>query len=131
MGQALPLWLLTFHLPAAAYSLALVASGLANGIVNPSIHTILTLRIPAALRPGAFAAMTAVFTLVQPLGVFGAGPVLDAFGVEPVLVALAAVQTLTMAVLALTSLRELDEPEPETIVSETDALETVMSDASR
>ena len=42
--------------------------------------------------------MTAVFTLIQPIGVFVAGPVLDAFGVEPVLVALAAVQTLTMAI---------------------------------
>src|SRR6185369_7472951 len=92
MGQALPLWLLVFELPAWAYSCALVASGVANGLVNPSIHTILTLRIPARLRPGALAAMAAVFTLIQPLGVFIAGPVLDSYGVEPVLVALAVVQ---------------------------------------
>ena len=134
MGQALPLWLLTFHLPAAAYSAALVVSGVANGLVNPSIHTLLTLRIPPLLRPGALAAMTAVFTLVQPIGAFAAGPVLDSFGVEPVLVALAVIQTLAMGAIALTSLREraaLDALGPETVVSETDALEMSMSDASR
>jgi MFS family permease len=134
MGQALPLWLLVFELPAWAYSAALVASGVANGLVNPSIHTILTLRIPARLRPGALAAMAAVFTLIQPLGVFLAGPVLDSYGVEPVLVALAVIQTVCMAAIALTALRErgaLDRSESETIVSETDALEMSLSDAAR
>jgi MFS family permease len=134
MGQALPLWLLVFELPAWAYSCALVASGVANGLVNPSIHTILTLRIPARLRPGALAAMAAVFTLIQPIGVFIAGPVLDSAGVEPVLVALAVIQTFCMAAIVVTALRErdvLDTGESETIVSETDALEMVTSDASR
>ena len=134
MGQALPLWLLVFELPAWAYSAALVASGVANGLVNPSIHTILTLRIPARLRPGALAAMAAVFTLIQPLGVFVAGPVLDSYGVEPVLVALAVIQTICMGAIALTALRErdaLDRAESETVLSETDALEMVLSDASR
>ena len=133
MGQALPLWLLVFELPAWAYSAALVASGVANGLVNPSIHTILTLRIPARLRPGALAAMAAVFTLIQPIGVFVAGPVLDSFGVEPVLVALAVIQTLAMGAIAFTSLRErdaLDTAERETVVSETEALEMSLSDAS-
>src|SRR4051794_21421838 len=122
MGQALPLWLLVFEVPAWAYSAALMASGLANGLVNPSIHTILTLRIPARLRPGALAAMAAVFTLIQPIGVFVAGPVLDSYGVEPVLVALAVVQTISMAAIAVTALRErdaLDTEESEALVSET------------
>jgi MFS family permease len=126
MGQALPLWLLTIQLPAAVYSAALIASGIANGLVNPSIHTILTLRIPPALRPGAFAAMTAVFTLIQPLGVFAAGPVLDAHGAEPVIVAYALIQTLAMGTIAITALREratLDTAESETVVSETDVSE--------
>src|SRR5206468_2982568 len=134
MGQALPLWLLTFHLPAAAYSAALIASGVANGVVNPPIHTILTLRVPKALRPGALAAMTAVFTLIQPLGVFVAGPVLEAFGAQPVLVALAVVQTLTMGTIALTALRErssLDALEREEIRSETEASEMDPSYAAR
>jgi predicted MFS family arabinose efflux permease len=110
LGQALPLWLLTFHLPASAYSAALAVSGLANGLVNPSIHALMTLRIPPQLRPSVMAAMTVVFTLIQPLGVFGAGPVLDAFGVEPVLVAFAAIQTVTMAAIAATAFRERAAP---------------------
>jgi MFS family permease len=134
MGQALPLWLLTIHLPAAAYSAALVASGIANGVVNPPIHTILTLRVPKALRPGALAAMTAVFTLIGPVGVFIAGPVLEAFGPQPVLVALAVVQTLTMGTIALTALREraeLDALESEAVISETDVSEMDASYAAR
>jgi len=60
--------------------------------------------------------------------------VLDSYGVEPVLVALAVVQTISMAAIAVTALREretLDTEESETIVSETEALEMVISDASR
>ena len=105
MGQALPLWLLTMELPAVVYSGALLVSGLANGLVNPSIHTLMTLRIPAPLRPTVMTSMMVVFVVAQPLGVFGAGPILDAFGVQPVLVAFATVQTVTMALISLTALR--------------------------
>ena len=112
MGQALPLWLLTTEMHPAGYSAALAFSGLANGLVNPSIHTLMTLRIPPALRPTAMTAMVMVFALVQPLGVFGAGPVLDAFGPQPVLVAFAAVQTLAMAAIAVTALRARETAQP-------------------
>jgi MFS family permease len=105
MGQALPLWLLAGDFPPAVYSAALVASGIANGLVNPSIHALMTLRVPVALRPTVMTTATMVFALVQPLGVLGVGPVLDAFGPRPVLVAFAAVQTVTMAAVALVSLR--------------------------
>ena len=105
LGQALPLWVLTAELPAAAYSAALAVSGLANGLVNPSIHALMTLRIPPPLRPTVMTTMMMVFAFVQPLGVFGTGPVLDAFGTEPVLVAFAAVQTVAMALILVTALR--------------------------
>ena len=105
MGQALPLWVLTAELPAAAYSAALLVSGIANGLVNPSIHTLMTLRIPPALRPTVMTSMVMLYALVQPLGVLGVGPVLDAFGARPVLVAFAATQTVAMAAIAVVSLR--------------------------
>jgi hypothetical protein len=41
------------------------------------------------------------WTILQPVGIFTAGPVLDAFGAEPVLVAFAAIQTLTMSAAAI------------------------------
>jgi predicted MFS family arabinose efflux permease len=106
MGQALPLWLLTGSFPPAVYSAALVLSGLANGLVNPSIHALMVLRVPVSLRPTVMTSMTTFFGLVQPLGVLGVGPVLDAFGPEPVLVAFAAIQTVMMAAVAVVSLRE-------------------------
>jgi predicted MFS family arabinose efflux permease len=105
MGQALPLWVLTVELPPAAYSAALAASGLANGLVNPSIHSLMTLRVPPPLRPTVMTATMLVFVVAQPIGIFGAGPILDAFGTRPVLFGFAAVQTVTMAVIAVTTLR--------------------------
>jgi MFS family permease len=104
LAQALPLWLLTVDLPAAAYSAVLVASGLGNGLCNPSIHSLMTLRIPPALRPTVMTSMMMLFALVQPLAVFGVGPVLDAFGPEPVLIGFAVAQTVAMAVVAASAL---------------------------
>jgi hypothetical protein len=113
IAQALPLWLLTLDLPAAAYAGALVASGLGNGLCNPSIHALMTLRIPPALRPTVMTTMMIVFALVQPLAVFGVGPVLDSFGPQPVLVAFAAAQTVAMAAIAASALAARDGPAAE------------------
>jgi predicted MFS family arabinose efflux permease len=112
MGQAIPLWLLTLEISAAAMCAVLVASGLANGLVNPSIHSLMTLRIPPALRPTVMTTMMIVWAAAYPLGLFAAGPVLDALGAEPVLVAFAAVQTVAMAVVALVSARAAAAPKP-------------------
>jgi MFS family permease len=107
MGQALPLWLLWLPIPPAALAAALLVSGIANGLVNPSLHTISTLRIPAALRPNVMTTMMVFWALINPLGVFLAGPILDAFGTTPVLIGFAAVQTVTMAISSLAAAREL------------------------
>src|SRR5687768_12973041 len=114
LAQAFPLWLLTIDLPAAAYSAALVASGLGNGLCNPSIHSLMTLRIPPALRPTVMTSMMMLFALVQPLAVFGVGPVLDAFGPEPVLIGFAIAQTVAMAAIAVSALaaRAAGSPAP-------------------
>jgi len=114
LAQALPLWLLAIDLPAAAYSAVLVASGLGNGLCNPSIHSLMTLRIPPALRPTVMTSMMMLFALVQPLAVFGVGPVLDAFGPEPVLIGFAVAQTFAMSVVAVSALaaRAAGSPAP-------------------
>ena len=107
MGQAAPLWLLWLPLPALALSALIFASGIANGLVNPSLHAITTLRVPPPLRPNVFATSMVGWALVNPLGLFITGPVLDAFGTTPVLIGFAAVQTAMMAVVATASAREL------------------------
>jgi predicted MFS family arabinose efflux permease len=104
--QVAPLWLLWLPLPAAALSAALAASGIGNGLVNPSLHTISTLRIPPPIRPTVMTSIMVFWALVNPLGLFAAGPTLDTFGTTPVLVGYAVVQTATMAAAALAALRE-------------------------
>jgi hypothetical protein len=56
------------------------------------------------------------WALVNPLGLFVTGPVLDAYGTTPVLIGFAAVQTVSMAVVAVAAARELGrsrlEPAP-------------------
>lgn len=105
LGQALPLWLLVLHLPASLVAMTLMLSGLANGIVNPSIHAILTLRPPPALRANVMAVVMTFFALTTPLGLVGAGPLLDQFGLDLVFALCAAVQTVTMAVAGLAAIR--------------------------
>jgi predicted MFS family arabinose efflux permease len=103
LGQALPLWLLTLHPQAWLISVVLAVSGLANGLVNPPIHTLLTLRVPPRLRPTVLTVNMIIFGVAQPIGLFGVGPVLDEFGPQPVLVTLAVVQTVAMVVIAVSS----------------------------
>jgi MFS family permease len=107
MAQALPLWFLWLPLPAFALSALIVVSGIANGLVNPSLHTITTLRVPPPLRPNVLTTSMVGWAVVNPLGLFITGPVLDAFGTTPVLVGFAAVQTAMMAVIVSSSAREL------------------------
>jgi MFS family permease len=103
--QALPLWILTLDVGAEVMFGAVLASGVANGVCNPSIHAIWTLRIPPAIRPKAMAASGTLWGLGLPLGLLVAGPVLTLFGTRPILVAFAAVQTICMLAVAAVSLR--------------------------
>ena len=112
-GQALPLWVLAFHPAATAVAAAIFLSGLFNGLVNPPIHALLTLRPPAAIRPRVLTAMGTVLMLSGPLGLAVGGPVLSSAGAHPVLVGFAAVQTLAMATVSLAALRvRAARPEP-------------------
>ena len=104
--QVLPLWLLWLPLSAVGFSVALLLSGIGNGLVNPSLHAIMTLRIPERIRPTVMTTKMVVWALINPLGLVIAGPVLDAFGTTPVLVGFAAIQTLTMGLAALAAVRE-------------------------
>jgi predicted MFS family arabinose efflux permease len=104
--QVAPLWLLWLKLPAAGFAAIIVVSGLGNGLVNPSLHSISTLRIPAPMRPTVMTTVMVLWALVNPLGLFVAGPILDALGTTPVLVGFAAVQTVTMSAAALVAVRE-------------------------
>ena len=106
MCQALPLWLLVGAGPAWMVAVALLLSGLANGVVNPSLHAMLTMRLPVALRTQGLAAILVADITLAPVGYLGAGLALGHYGVTPVFVAVPLVQTLAMGARAITSIRE-------------------------
>jgi MFS family permease len=103
--QALPLWVLTLDVGASVMFAALLVSGLGNGICNPTIHSIFTLRMPIAIRAKAMAAAGMLWGIGTPLGLVFAGPVLTKFGPEPVLIGFALTQTVCMIAVAATSFR--------------------------
>src|SRR5262249_25063127 len=103
--QAAPLWLLPLDVGVPVLVAAICASGIANGVCNPSIHSIWTLRLPPAIRAKAMTASMAVWGLGPPLGLVVAGPTLASFGARPVLAGFAVVQTVCMAGVAVVSLR--------------------------
>jgi len=105
LAQALPLWLLVVHPPAPLAIGALFVSGLANGLINPSLHAIVTLRIPAALRGTVMTSLMTLYSLAMPIAFVGTGPSLDAFGLDPVFAVAAAVQTAVMAGVAVAAAR--------------------------
>ena len=110
--QALPLWVLPLHVGAPVLVAAVFASGIANGVCNPTIHSVFTLRMPPAIRAKAMTANMTIWGLGMPLGLVVAGPVLAAYGAGPVLVGFAAVQTASMLGIAAVSTRARRVPVP-------------------
>jgi MFS family permease len=104
--QAAALWLLAAAGPAQWVAAALLLSGLANGICNPSLHAMTTLMIPPAVRAQALTAVLVINQLAAPVGFLGAGVLLAHWGVGPVFILVPAVQTLTMGMRAFSTLRE-------------------------
>jgi hypothetical protein len=83
----------------------LLLAGLVNGLVNPALHSLFTLRPPAVVRAKV---MTATLTLSQvggPLALVAAGPAFGAFGARPVFAAVAATQTFARVIAAVAGLR--------------------------
>jgi len=105
--QATPLWTVAAPVPAAAVAGALALSGLANGLVNPTLHSMLTLRPPAAVRAKALTAMSTASSLGTPLALAVAAPAFAAFGSRHVIAVAAAGQLAAMSYAAFVTLRHL------------------------
>jgi MFS family permease len=98
--QALPLWVLAAPVPAWAAALGLVTSGVSNGLLNPTIHSLFTLRPPPRLRPNVMTASTTASTLAAPAALLIAAPLFGAWGVRPVLAGAIAGQTLAVLLIS-------------------------------
>jgi MFS family permease len=78
--QAAPVWALAAPVPAAAVAGALALSGIANGLVNPTLHAFLTLRPPAAVRAKALTATFTASSLGTPIALAAAALAFPAYG---------------------------------------------------
>ncbi len=105
--QALPFWALAAPLPAAALAAALGVSGFANGLVNPTLHSMLTLRPPAAIRAKTLTATSTASSLGMPLALAGAAAAFPVFGSRHVVAVAAAGQLLGMMYAAKVTLAHL------------------------
>jgi hypothetical protein len=104
--QALPLWVLAVPTPAWAAALGLVTSGVSNGLVNPTLHSLFTLRPPVALRPQVMTVSTTASTVAAPAALLLAAPLFDVWGVRPVLAAAVAGQTIAVVLISLGAIVE-------------------------
>lgn len=105
--QAAPLWTLAGPVPAVAVAGALALSGIANGLINPTLHAFLTLRPPAAVRAKALTATFTASTLGTPIALAVAASAFAAYGSRHVLAVAAAGQLAAMSYAAFVTLRHL------------------------
>jgi predicted MFS family arabinose efflux permease len=105
--QALPLWALAAPVPAAGLVGALVVSGIANGLVNPTLHAFITLRPPAALRAKALTALFTASQLGTPIALTVAAVAFPLYGSRDVVAFAAAGQLVAMSYAAAITLRHV------------------------
>lgn len=105
--QALPLWALAAPIPAPALVGALAVSGIANGLVNPTLHAFITLRPPAALRAKALTALFTASQLGTPIALAFAAVAFPLYGSRDVVAFAAAGQLAAMSYAAAITLRHL------------------------
>ncbi|MEU9720350.1 MFS transporter [Streptomyces sp. NPDC047976] len=90
-------------------AVTMALSGLAVGVLNPILTTVVSELVPEDMRSRASSVSMAGSELAMPMGGLAAGLLVDAFGVTPALLAFAAVYLLaTLIPLAFPSWRGLD-----------------------
>jgi MFS family permease len=105
--QALPLWALAAPVPAVAVGGALALSGIANGLVNPTLHAFITLRPPVAVRAKALTATFTASSLGTPAALAVAALAFPVYGSRHVVAFAAGGQLLAMSYAAAITLRYL------------------------
>lgn len=87
----------------------LTLTGLGSGVLGPLMMSVAYERVPEQVRGRVFGMLTACALAATPLGMLGAGPVLDAWGVTAALVAAGVVYLgVTVTPLVFPVWRELD-----------------------
>jgi MFS family permease len=105
LALVLPIWLLGLELPAWGVMLVLFVSAVPQPLVNAPIITLITARAPEALRPKVMTALMTIAMLAGPLGILGAGPLLQEVGPRTVFLVIAAGLTAFAGFFAYVALR--------------------------
>jgi MFS family permease len=109
VAQWLPVWVLVFSPPLWASVAALAIAGLANGPVDPLIFTLIQERTPRRLLGRVNGATFALAIGAAPLGATLAGWALGAFGLKPVLIAIASgLLVVSLTLVSIPALRDMD-----------------------
>jgi hypothetical protein len=99
--------------PAAGLAGALALSGLANGLVNPTIHAFCTLRPPLAVRAKTLTALFTASSLGTPIALAVAAVAFPLYGARHVVAFAATGQLVAMIYAGIITLRYLaGQPEP-------------------
>jgi MFS family permease len=94
VALTIPLFALAFSLPAAGVMAALALSSFFGPLVNAPLMMVLTTRTPEALRPKVITALITTAMLAGPIGYLLAGPLLEAWGPNRVILLVATGQLL-------------------------------------
>jgi predicted MFS family arabinose efflux permease len=94
-----PLWLLAVATSRWPALFALAVAGTANGVLNPAIYAVQTGRLSKQHRTAGASAFVTVTLAAGAVGLALAGPSLQHFGLRPVLVAIAAVESIATLML--------------------------------
>ncbi|HVL23885.1 MAG TPA: MFS transporter [Thermomicrobiales bacterium] len=110
-SESILMWAFVAQASYPALIAAAVLVGLLVGPVNPMLVTIRFERIPVALRGRVFATFSALAGAAAPIGMVGMGWVLDTFGIQEGLVAIATLGTVIgIGAIFVPVLREMDRP---------------------
>lgn len=92
---------------------AALFGGLANGPINPLVNTVLQARTPPELRGRVFGTVFGLSMAAAPVGVLSAGFLVEALGVQPTLMIIAAL-FISVALLTpfMSALHEMDQGQP-------------------
>jgi predicted MFS family arabinose efflux permease len=113
--QALPLFMLTLPVPAWAIAAALGVSGIGNGLVNPTLHSLITLRPPPRVRPNVITATFTASAIGAPAALVVAGPAFDTFGARAVAACAVSLQLVAVIWMGSATLRLGGHPAPEDV----------------
>jgi MFS family permease len=112
-AESLLIWTFVAHASYSVIVAVAVLGGLLVGPINPLLVTIRFERIPVALRGRVFATFSALATAASPIGMAGMGFVLETYGIETGLFALAVLATAVgIGSIFVPVLREMDLPVP-------------------